>query len=120
MAERLIKGTSEVVNKIFSRILLLLRWESLSGKCRKLRTVATSNNRDHLTKSLLLLVCTTYIWVLFFAHIVFVVNRTFNATPTEGRGCNTTTAIIKWSCSDGYCQILTISLHEVPAVLQKP
>jgi len=24
-----------------------------------------------------------YIWVLFFEHIPFVVNRTFNATPTE-------------------------------------
>ena len=25
----------------------------------------------------------TYVWVLFFANILFVVNRTFNATPTE-------------------------------------
>jgi len=25
----------------------------------------------------------TYIWVLFFAHIPFVVNSIFNATPTE-------------------------------------
>jgi len=33
--------------------------------------------------TLLLLVCTTYIWVLFFAHILFVVNRTFNTTPTK-------------------------------------
>jgi len=32
---------------------------------------------------LLLLVRATYIWVLFFAHIPFVVNRTFNITPTE-------------------------------------
>jgi len=32
---------------------------------------------------LLLLVHATYIWVLFFAHIPFVVNRTFNATPME-------------------------------------
>jgi len=29
--------------------------------------------------TLLLLVRATYIWVLFFAHIPFVVNRTFNA-----------------------------------------
>ena len=27
--------------------------------------------------------CHIYIWVLFFAHIPFVVNRTFTATPTE-------------------------------------
>jgi len=36
---------------------------------------------DEIT--LLLLVRATYIRVLFFAHIPFVVNRTFNATPTE-------------------------------------
>jgi len=33
--------------------------------------------------TLLLLVCATYTWVLFFTHIPFVVNRTVNATPTE-------------------------------------
>ena len=33
--------------------------------------------------TLLLLVCATYIWLLFFMHILFVVNRTMNATPTE-------------------------------------
>jgi len=33
--------------------------------------------------TLLLLVRATYIWVLCFAHIPFVVNRTFNAMPTE-------------------------------------
>jgi len=33
--------------------------------------------------TLLLLVRDTYISVLFFAHIPFVVNYTFNATPTE-------------------------------------
>jgi len=30
-----------------------------------------------------LLVRATYIWVLLFAHIPFVVNRTFNVTPTD-------------------------------------
>jgi len=33
--------------------------------------------------TLLLLVRATYIWVLFFAHIPFVVNCIFNATPAE-------------------------------------
>jgi len=33
--------------------------------------------------TLLLLVWATYIWVLFFTHIPFVVNCTMNATPTE-------------------------------------
>jgi len=36
--------------------------------------------------TLLLLVRATYIWMLFFAHIPLVVNRTFN----ERRGCNST------------------------------
>jgi len=31
---------------------LLLQWERLTGKCAKLRTVAASNNRVHLTRSL--------------------------------------------------------------------
>jgi len=33
--------------------------------------------------TLLLLVYATYVWVLFFTHILFVTNRTFNATQTE-------------------------------------
>jgi len=33
--------------------------------------------------TLLLLVRATYIWVLVFAHIPFVVNRAFSATPVE-------------------------------------
>jgi len=33
--------------------------------------------------TLLLLVRATYIWVLFFTHIPFVVNHTFDAIPTE-------------------------------------
>jgi len=56
---------------------------NLSGKCTKHHTVAASNNRDHLMRSLLLLVRATYILVLFFAHIPSVVNYTFNATATE-------------------------------------
>ena len=38
-------------------------------------------HQDHsIGITLLLLVPATYIWVLFFAHIPFAVNRTFNAT----------------------------------------
>jgi len=59
---------------------ILLRSENPSGMCAKLRTVAASNNRDHPTRSL----CSRHIhMVLFFAHIPFVVNRAFNATPAE-------------------------------------
>jgi len=35
------------------------------------------------TITLLLIVRATYRWVLFFAHIPFAMNRTFNATPAE-------------------------------------
>jgi len=86
----------------------LLRSEISSGMCAKLRTVAASNNRDHArnlssrtlvimfnrshvnigraTKSqslFLLLSRASYIMVLFFTHIPFVVNHTINATPLE-------------------------------------
>ena len=63
----------------------LLRSGSPSGKCAKLRTVAASNNRDHTPWSLCYCLFAPHmcIWVLFFAHIPFVVNCTFNATPTE-------------------------------------
>jgi len=39
--------------------------------------------KSHAMMTLLLLVRATYIWVFFFRHIPFVVNRTFNATPVE-------------------------------------
>jgi len=62
----------------------LLRSEIPSGICAKLRTVAASNNRDHASQSLLLLLAgATYIKVLFFAHTPFVANHTINATPPE-------------------------------------
>ena len=61
-----------------------LRSEIPSGICAKLRNVAASNNRDHASQSLLLLLArATYIMVLFFTHIPFVVNHTINATPAE-------------------------------------
>jgi len=62
---------------------ILLRSESLSGKCAKLHTVAANNNRSPDEITLLLLVCITYTCVLFFAHIPFVVNRAFTAMPIE-------------------------------------
>ena len=89
-----------------STTLLLL--ENPSDMCAKRHTMAASNNRDHMPWSLfvyashyvqsftclyhqrlhptitfLLLVCATYIWVSYFTHIPFMVNRTFNATLTE-------------------------------------
>jgi len=62
----------------------LLRSEISSGICAKLRTVAASNNRDHVLQSLLILLArAAYIMVLFFPHIPFVVNHTINVTPPE-------------------------------------
>jgi len=40
---------------------------------------------QHATIDITIIACShhIYIWVLFFMHIPFMVNRTFNATPTE-------------------------------------
>jgi len=62
---------------------LLLRSESPRGKCAKLRTVAASNNRNHTPRSLTFACSHHRYVVLFFAHIPFVVNRAFSATPAE-------------------------------------
>jgi len=41
-------------------------------------------HQDHsIGITLLVLLRATYIWVLLFAHIPFVANRAFNATPTK-------------------------------------
>jgi len=65
-------------------ILKVLRLESPCGKCEKLHTVAESNNRDHLMISLYYCLFMPHIYVvLFFVHIPFVVNCTFNAMPTK-------------------------------------
>jgi len=73
---------------VLLRVLVVLRSESVSGKCVKLYTGAASNNRNHPTRLLsgvnsLSLVHATYIRVLFFAHIPFLVNYAFNVTPTQ-------------------------------------
>ena len=39
--------------------------------------------RSRAAITLLLLVSATYVWVLFFVHIPFVVNRAFSAMPAE-------------------------------------
>jgi len=47
-----------------------------------LRTVAPSNNKDHARN--LIIACSHHAHIfLFFAHILFVVNHTFSATPPE-------------------------------------
>jgi len=78
------KSFSEHLECLKDTLLVLLRSEIQSGTCAKLRTVAASNNRVHASQSLLLLLArATYMTVLFFVHIPFVVNYTINATPPE-------------------------------------
>ena len=65
-------------------IKVLLRSEIPSGICAKLRTVAASNNRVHMPWSLYYCLFVPHIcMVLFFTHIPFMVNHTFNATLPE-------------------------------------
>jgi len=64
--------------------MILLRSEIPSSMCAKLRIVVASNNRDYASQSLLLLLAlATYIMMLFFTHIPFVVNHTTIVTPPE-------------------------------------
>jgi len=64
----------------------VLRSESPGDMCAKLRTVAASNNRDHATHSLLLLVRATYIYCCFSRT-----SRSWRITQSTRRhqsGCN--------------------------------
>jgi len=63
--------------------LVLLRSERLSSKRAKLHTVAVSNNRDQTPQLLNYCLFVPHIWVLFFMHILFLVNRTLNTMPTK-------------------------------------
>jgi len=67
----------------FRCTLVVLRSESPSGICEKLRTVAASNNRDHAPRSLNYCLFAPHVCILLFAHIPFVVNHTINTTPLE-------------------------------------
>jgi len=74
------------VKKIVNKSFFALEAGSVAiGKPeRQVRKFHCGNKqRSCTTITLLLLVLATYIWVLFFAHISFVVNHTFNATPTN-------------------------------------
>jgi len=66
---------------------VLLRWEIPSGMCAKLRTAAASNNRNHASQSLLLLLARS-------THKYFCSSRTSRSwwitqsTQRHRRGCN--------------------------------
>jgi len=98
--------------------MLVLRSESPTGMCAKLRTMAASNNRDHAPQSLfayashqvqpftrqyrqsfhaaisLIIACSRRVHILlFFAHITFVVNRAFQRNAS---GVVVTLVATKW------------------------
>jgi len=71
----------------------VLRSEILSDMCAKLRTVATSNNRDPPTRSLFI-ACSRHIHIfLFFELIPFVVNHTIKRNTN---GENATLVTVQW------------------------
>jgi len=73
------QATIEITRSLLS--LPLVRTINCSLASQTLLEVVHLDHSIGIT--VLLLVCATYIRVLFFTHIPFVVNRTMNATPTE-------------------------------------
>jgi len=58
--------------------------EKPEPEARKASHCGRKNNRDHAPRSLYYCLLAPHIYVvLFSAHIPFVVNRSFNVTPTE-------------------------------------
>jgi len=73
------QATIEITRSLFSSPLVRTIKCSLASQA-----LLEVTRLDHsIGITLLLFVCTTCIWVLFFMHIPFVMNRTMNATPTE-------------------------------------
>jgi len=77
-----------------SKHIVLLQSESLSGKCAKLYTVAASDNRDRLTRSLY--------YCLFAPHVYGCYSlRTScswwiaHSTQLQQRGCNNTPSFLQ-------------------------
>jgi len=69
-------------------LILLLRSESPSGMCAKLRTVAASNNRDHAPRSLYYYLFAPHIYGCCSSHI-FRSWWTMHSVQRQWRGCNT-------------------------------
>jgi len=90
---------------------------------RKPHIVVASNNGVHPTRSLYhclfatrsLCYCLfTYIWVLFFASIPFVVNHTFNATPTERLQQHPLLFATNRTDRTFFCEVFTWHDHSYP------
>jgi len=69
------------------KVLICFSWSCWVAQVRKASHCGSKQQQKSVRSpdkvTLLLLVRATYLSVLFFAHIPFVVNRTFNATSTE-------------------------------------
>jgi len=89
---------------------ILLRSESPSDKCTKLHTMAASNNKDHLTRSLYYCLFAPHIYGCCSSRTLFMVNCTFNATPTERLQHHK-----HWRLKSCYKYIL-ISLYHLPNI----
>ena len=73
---------------------ILLRSESSSGKCAKRHTVAASNNRDYLTRSLYYCFFAPHIYGCYSLRISCLWEIA-HSTKRQLRGCNTSQAIFR-------------------------
>jgi len=81
----------------------MLRLESTSDNCVKLHTVEASKNRDCTSCSFYYYLFAPHIiWMMFFSHTSFVVNRTFNTTLLKG--CNTCSKVELGFWNDWGCK----------------
>jgi len=58
-------------------------WKPEEQVCKASHCDKKQQYRSHVVLTLSLLVRTTYIWMLFFKHILFVENHSLNVMPTE-------------------------------------
>jgi len=96
-------------NNLFTAMLIwtiLWTWYCCDRKsqaaCAQSFTLWQQATRDHAPQSLLLLLArATYIMVLFFMYIPFVVNHTINATPRNS--CNNIPSFLQRTTSHALC-----------------
>ena len=82
---------------LFFQRKIVLQSESPSGMCAKLNTVAASNNRIHLTRSLYYCLFAPRIWVLFFTQRI---------QCNASRGCNNIPSFLQWTAptTHSFCE----------------
>ena len=85
---------------------------------RKASHCGRSNNRDHVPQSLYYCVFVRHKWMLFFAHIPFVVNHAYNAN--QRRGCNNIPSLSQWTApiARSFCEGCT--WHDLHILVTAP